>query len=88
MKYAVEVSSGAMIYISSFIKIFSAIQKLIAGDTQTYRQHGYLISLLLFLFRIRKKNTDFYLISHRNSSDCIMYVEVNPRTLSILIYLW
>jgi hypothetical protein len=35
MKYAVEMGSGAMIYIPSFIKIGSAIQKLIGVDTQT-----------------------------------------------------
>jgi hypothetical protein len=31
MKYAVEMGSGAMIYIPSFIKIGSDIQKLIGG---------------------------------------------------------
>jgi hypothetical protein len=31
MKYAVETSSGAMIYIPSFMKIGSGIQKLIGG---------------------------------------------------------
>jgi hypothetical protein len=36
MKYAVEMGSGAMIYIQSFIKIGSSIQKLMrVGDTQT-----------------------------------------------------
>jgi hypothetical protein len=38
MKYAVGVGSGAIIYIPSFIKIGSGIQKLIGGtdtDTQT-----------------------------------------------------
>jgi hypothetical protein len=35
MKYAVEVGSGAMIYIPSFIKIGSAIQKLIGGYTDS-----------------------------------------------------
>jgi hypothetical protein len=37
MKYAVEIGSDAIIYIPSFIKIGSAIQKLIGGytDTQT-----------------------------------------------------
>jgi hypothetical protein len=37
MKYAFEMGSGAMIYIPSFIKIGSGIQKLIGGytDTQT-----------------------------------------------------
>jgi hypothetical protein len=31
MKYAVEMGSGAMIYIPSFIKIGSGIQKLMRG---------------------------------------------------------
>jgi hypothetical protein len=48
MKYAVEMGSGAMMQIPSFIKIGSGIQKLIWRDTQTHRQHGDRISLLLF----------------------------------------
>jgi hypothetical protein len=36
MKYTVEMSSDAMIYIPSFIKIGSSIQKLM-GDTQRER---------------------------------------------------
>jgi hypothetical protein len=48
MKYAVEMGSGAMIYISSFIKIGSGIQKLMGDDTQKHRQQGDLISLHLF----------------------------------------
>jgi hypothetical protein len=32
-KYAVEMGSGAMIYIPSFIKICSDIQKIISGDS-------------------------------------------------------
>jgi hypothetical protein len=41
MKYAVQMSSGAMIYIPSFIQIGSVIQKLIGGrDSQTHRQEG------------------------------------------------
>jgi hypothetical protein len=39
--------SGALIYIPSFIRIGSDIQKLI-GATQTHRQHGDSISLLSF----------------------------------------
>jgi hypothetical protein len=31
MKYAVEMGSGAMIYIPSFIKIGSGVQELIGG---------------------------------------------------------
>jgi hypothetical protein len=41
MKFAAQVGSGAMIY----VKNVSAIQKLIWGDTHTYRQHGNHISL-------------------------------------------
>jgi hypothetical protein len=48
MKYAVEMGSGTMIYIPSFINIGSDIQKLIGGDSQAQRQYGDLISLLLF----------------------------------------
>jgi hypothetical protein len=44
--------SGAMIYIPSFVKIGSGIQKLIRGDT--HRQHGDLISLLLFWILVRE----------------------------------
>jgi hypothetical protein len=36
MKYAVEMGSGAMIYIPSFIKISSAIRKLIGGYIHCY----------------------------------------------------
>jgi hypothetical protein len=42
MKYALEIGSGAMIYIPSIIKIGYAIQKLIGGDIQTqaaWRSH-------------------------------------------------
>jgi hypothetical protein len=35
MKYAVEMGSGAMIYIPHFIKTGPGIQKLIRGNTQT-----------------------------------------------------
>jgi hypothetical protein len=34
MKYAVEMGSGAMVYIPSFIKIGSGIQKFMRGNTQ------------------------------------------------------
>jgi hypothetical protein len=46
MKYAVEMGSGAMIDIPSFIKIGPGIYKLIWEDTQTHRQYGGHISLL------------------------------------------
>jgi hypothetical protein len=43
MKYTVEVGSGAMIHIPSFIKIGSGIRKLIGG---IHRLHGHRISVL------------------------------------------
>jgi hypothetical protein len=51
MKYAVEIGPGATIYIPSFVKIGSGIEKLIRGDTQTHMQHGDRISLLLLFFK-------------------------------------
>jgi hypothetical protein len=48
MKYAVEMGSGAMIYIASYINIGSDIQQVIRGDSQTHRQQGDRISLLLY----------------------------------------
>jgi hypothetical protein len=48
IKYAVQMGSGAIIFISIYIKIGSAIQKLIGG-IQKHIQQGDLISLLLFL---------------------------------------
>jgi hypothetical protein len=45
MKYAVEMGSGAMIYIPSFIKIGSGIQESTRGK---YRQQDDLMSLQYF----------------------------------------
>jgi hypothetical protein len=48
--YTVEIGSGAEIYIPSFINTGSGIQKLMGwGNSQKHRQHGDLISLLVFL---------------------------------------
>jgi hypothetical protein len=49
IKYVVEMSSGVMIYIPSFINICSGIHTLIGDDSQTHREHGVPISLVLFL---------------------------------------
>jgi hypothetical protein len=38
MNYSVEMGSRAIIYIPSFIKIGSDIEKLIGGDTHTDRE--------------------------------------------------
>jgi hypothetical protein len=56
MKYAVQMSSGAMIYIPSFMKIRSDIQTLI-GRTQ--RQQGDRTRLLL-LFRNKESRLKSY----------------------------
>jgi predicted Rossmann fold nucleotide-binding protein DprA/Smf involved in DNA uptake len=53
MIYAVEMGSVAMIYVPSFIKIGSGIQKLIEQGAQTLREHDDLISLF-HSFKIRK----------------------------------
>jgi hypothetical protein len=47
MRYAVEMDSGAMIYVPSFMKIGSGIRKLMGG-IHRHKQQGYLISLFLF----------------------------------------
>jgi hypothetical protein len=55
MKYAVEMGSGAMTYITSFIKIGSGIQKFMGGggvtdtDSMVISQAYY-----YFFFKIRK----------------------------------
>jgi hypothetical protein len=54
LNWAVEMGSGAVIYVPSFIKIGSGVQKLIGGiHRHTHRQQRDLISLLYFL-KIRK----------------------------------
>jgi hypothetical protein len=60
MKYAVEMGSGAMIYIPSFIKIGLSIQKVMErwefGDSQKHRHTDSMeIALTYFhFFKIRK----------------------------------
>jgi hypothetical protein len=77
MKYAVGMGLGAMIYIPSFIKSGSGIQKLIGG-MHIKTQQGDPTSLLLFLQNkesrlkvaarlfssLTKYSTMFWLISH------------------------
>jgi hypothetical protein len=49
MKYAVEMGSGGMTYVPSFINIDSGLQNLLGWNTQIYRQQDDLLSLFLFL---------------------------------------
>jgi hypothetical protein len=53
MNYAVELGSGSMINIPSFIKISEIVRGNKHTDTQTHRQQGDLISYFYF-FEIRK----------------------------------
>jgi hypothetical protein len=48
MKYTAEMGTYAVTYIPSFIKIGSAIKKLIEWDIKTHRNHGDGINLLFF----------------------------------------
>jgi hypothetical protein len=50
MKHAVEMGSRVMIYIPSFVKIGSGIQKLIRENTQTHREDGDCMTLYLFIY--------------------------------------
>jgi hypothetical protein len=58
MMYAVELDSGAMIYVPNFIKVGSGIQKLLRCDTRADRRHTYskvIVSDPFFhFFRIRE----------------------------------
>jgi hypothetical protein len=47
MRYAVEMASGAVIYIPSFVKIGSGIQKLI-GKIQRHTESMVILCFLLF----------------------------------------
>jgi hypothetical protein len=58
--------SGAVIYVPSFIKIGSSVQKLMGGytdkHTPTHRQQRNLMSLLYF-FKIRNVGYSYLIIS-------------------------
>jgi hypothetical protein len=54
MKYAVDMGSGAVIYITSFIKIDSGIQKLRVGFIDT---DGLGFSLAYFYFFFQNKES-------------------------------
>jgi hypothetical protein len=46
MKYTIAMGSDTVIYMPSFMKIGSGIQKLVKGDSHLHRKHGDSISLL------------------------------------------
>jgi hypothetical protein len=89
IKYAVEMDSGAMIYIPNFIKIGSGIQMLMGGIHRHTRQQGDLINLILFVFKIREIGKQFTcyvrfevsrIINVLTSSQAISRVSVELKT--------
>jgi hypothetical protein len=65
--------SGGMVYIPSFIKFCSCIQKLIGEDTQTHRQHGDLISILHFFF-FQNKDIRLNTVSYGDKKNDVPYL--------------
>jgi hypothetical protein len=72
MKYAVEMGSGARIYIPGFIKNGSGIQKLIGG---IHRQQGDLTSLLLY-FQNKESRLKTTIEEHEDGST--IFTECQP----------
>jgi hypothetical protein len=95
MKYAVEMGSGGMIYIPSLIMIYSGIQKLIGGHSQTHRQHGDFIILLLFsqnkesrliIGRERASSLLFQCVVSVSTDDNLILCKGNGLQLIICVY--
>jgi hypothetical protein len=85
MKYATEMGSSAMIYILSFTKIGSGIQKLTVRDSQTHRQHGDLISLFLFFQNkeSRLKNDPLSTVHHGRPNTAFLREGVHCANVDI-----
>jgi hypothetical protein len=77
MKYAVVIGSCTVIYIASFIRIGSDIQKLIGRDSQTHRQHAHCISLPSFFSQNMKSTLKVRnCIESKNSNGVVVVVSV------------
>jgi hypothetical protein len=72
-----------VIYVPSFIKSSSGVQKIIRGDTQTHRQQRDLISLLYWVSRLKRK-LYFKLVI---AKCCLAGVKVVRSVLSRLVLL-
>jgi hypothetical protein len=86
-----EIVSGAMIYITNFIKTGSGIQMLITEDTQ--RQQGDLISLLLFLQNKENRlKVDWQLLMFLTVVEMLQFVKAasSPQAVCTCTYdaLW
>jgi hypothetical protein len=87
MKHAVKMVSGAMIYVPSFIKIGSDVQKLIRAriHKHTYIHNGDRIKQLCFFFKIRKLGQQSYYLSKKCISAIISTFYYNERTLTDVV---
>jgi hypothetical protein len=70
MNHAVDMVTGGMTYIPSFIKIISSFQKLLEGDSHT--QKGDLTSILLF-FQNKERKLNICSETFILSRDCGLY---------------
>jgi hypothetical protein len=82
MKYAAEMSSGAMIYIPGFIKIGSPIQKLL-GWGEIHREHADRICLLSVFqnkeIGLKRGGVEDGLTNHPPLDSCIETNEVTAN---------
>jgi hypothetical protein len=73
MVYSIEIGSNVMLYIPSFIKIASGIQKLLGGihmQTRTHREQGDLTSLILFF---QNKESRLIKLVYSTNTSCTPY---------------
>jgi hypothetical protein len=84
MKYAFEMGSGAMIYIPSFIKISSGIRKLIG---EIHRQHGDLISILLF-FQNKESMLKIQYMFHKFRGLLTFHNALSTSFLLLVVIMW
>jgi hypothetical protein len=68
-----------MIYLPSFIKIGSGIQKLMGGKTKTYREHGDLISILPFFQNKESRTKPQDTMKHYTRHSTWGYLWNNPH---------
>jgi hypothetical protein len=61
LKYAVEIGSGAMIYIPSFLKTGSGIQKLIGRDIQRAWRSNKPVFIFKNKIRLKNGNDNLYI---------------------------
>jgi hypothetical protein len=67
MKYAIEIGSGAIVYVPRFIKNVSGIQKMMGGYTDTQEDTDCISLFLFFLNKEgRLKGGSCFCLKHRD----------------------